>query len=215
MTMGQPNNKTPLTRNKIQRAFGPFLVPYLKDDNVIEISRNESDGWIWILNKSGCWQKEFAVEDSYATILINNIKQLVSSTPPAISSKTSTREIAIVVDEYQIFCPAQSRRPIFTIHKNQKFTPIKKANRQRRVVPTIPEHHDWLKDIRRVSLIYEFLLDKYFGVEFNSDPVEQDMLNQKKIKKAEEIVSTMLERKATERIQLKKLLRSKILPNKH
>ena len=213
MMMGQPN-KTLLTRTKIHRAFGPFLVPYLKDENIIEISRNESDGWIWILNKAGYWRKEFAIEDAYATSLVQSIKKLITNTPPAVSSKKSTSEIAIVVDEYHIFCPAQTRRPVFTIQKNQKFTPIKKSNRQRRVVPTIPEHHDWMKDIRRVSLIYEFLLDEYFGVEFHSDQDEQDIINQEKIKKAEKIVSLMLERKANEKIQLKKLLRSKQLTNR-
>lgn len=212
MTMGQPN-KTFLTRNKIHRAFGPFLVPYLKDDNVVEISRNESDGWIWVLNKAGLWHKEFAIEDSYAADLTHNLKKLINYSPPqAANPVSSTKELLnIIVDEYQILCPTQSRRPIFTIKKSNKITPKKKSINQRRVVPTVPFHHDWLKNIRRVSLVYEYLLDKYFGVEISDDPIEQEGINQKNIKKAEEIISLMLERRLSEKIKIKKLLRSKTL----
>ena len=84
-------------------------------------------------------------------------------------------------------------------------------SKTRRVVPTIPEHHDWLKDIKRVSLIFEYLLDEYFGCEFSADPDENERIRQANIQKGEKIVALMLKRRKEEQREVKKLVRSQTL----
>ena len=66
---------------------------------------------------------------------------------------------------------------------------------EKKMTITLPNQHLWIRDVRGVSSIVEYLLDEKFGVDRSNNPEEDDILNARKMVEAKKILEIMRQRK--------------------
>lgn len=66
----------------------------------------------------------------------------------------------------------------------------------------IPQHHLWIKGVRGITSVLEYLLDEKFGVDQSNEPEEYELMNAKKIVQAQKIIEIMKKKRKEEKAEV-------------
>ena len=80
---------------------------------------------------------------------------------------------------------------------------------ENKITLTVPCHHRWIKGVRGISSVMEYLLDEKFGVDWSNNAEEYQLMDAKKIAEAQKIIEIMRIKRKEEKAEAAIMIRSR------